>query len=190
MIHRIGRKKYIIKAMDVESHNDTESIAKNETSIWLGCYLDENSKVDDESSYFYTISEFLERISKINDNIEILSEYINTDSYVKCRCKIDGYEWETRAKQLLDNHGCPLCGGIVPKAHSKFVEEVSDINSDIEICGEYVNAHTKVLCRCKICDTKWYVTPHGLIDKRTGCPSCRNSQGRASLINITSAPCI
>lgn len=48
--------------MDVESHNDMESIAKNETSIWLGCYLDENSKVDDESSYFYTIREFLERI--------------------------------------------------------------------------------------------------------------------------------
>lgn len=62
MILRIGRRKFNVKAMDVESHNDSESIAKNETSIWLGCYIDENSKVNEESSYFYTIEEFLNRL--------------------------------------------------------------------------------------------------------------------------------
>ena len=62
MILRIGRRKFNIKAMDVESHNDYESIAKNETSIWLGCYIDENSTVEDENSYFYTIEEFLDRL--------------------------------------------------------------------------------------------------------------------------------
>ena len=48
--------------MDVESHNDPESIAKKETSIWLGCLLDETFTVDNEASYFYTIDEFLDRI--------------------------------------------------------------------------------------------------------------------------------
>lgn len=62
MILRIGRRKFNIKAMDIESHNDYESIAKNETSIWLGCYIDENSTVEDENSYFYTIEEFLDRL--------------------------------------------------------------------------------------------------------------------------------
>lgn len=62
MIQRLSRKKYIIKAMDVESHNDNESIAKNETSVWLGCYIDENSSPEDETSYFYNIDEFLDRI--------------------------------------------------------------------------------------------------------------------------------
>lgn len=61
---RISRKKYVVKAMDVESHNDSESIEKQETSIWLGCYIDENSKVDEESSYFYTIDEFLDRLEE------------------------------------------------------------------------------------------------------------------------------
>lgn len=64
MILRIGRRKFNVKAMDVESHNDSESIAKNETSIWLGCYIDENSKVNEESSYFYTIGEFLDRLEE------------------------------------------------------------------------------------------------------------------------------
>lgn len=62
MIVKINRRNYIVKAMDVESHNDDESIAKQETSIWLGCYLDENSKVDEEESYFYSIEEWLNRL--------------------------------------------------------------------------------------------------------------------------------
>lgn len=57
---RIHRKLYQLYGMDVESHNDEESIKKRETSIWLGCFIDENSKKEDESSYFYTIEEFLD----------------------------------------------------------------------------------------------------------------------------------
>lgn len=56
---RINRKIYELYGMDVESHNDEESIEKRETSIWLGCFINENSKMEDESSYFYTIEEFL-----------------------------------------------------------------------------------------------------------------------------------
>ena len=62
MIRKLGRTNYQIFAMDVESHNDPESIAKKETSIWLGCLLDETFTVDNEASYFYTIDEFLNRI--------------------------------------------------------------------------------------------------------------------------------
>ena len=58
MITRINRRKYQIYAMDVESHNDLESIKKRETSIWLGCFIDETSKVDDESSYFIQFKNF------------------------------------------------------------------------------------------------------------------------------------
>lgn len=64
MIQRIGRRKYNIKAMDLETHNDLESIAKNETSMWLGCYIDENSKEESEDSYFYSMDEFLDRLEK------------------------------------------------------------------------------------------------------------------------------
>ena len=62
MFQRINRKKYKIKAFDIESHNDEESIQKGETSMWLGCYIDENSKVDDEKSYVYNMDEFIDRI--------------------------------------------------------------------------------------------------------------------------------
>lgn len=66
MIYRIGRKKFDIYAMDIESHNDEESIAKKETSMWLGCFINEESKMDDEQSYFYTMDEFIDRCDKLS----------------------------------------------------------------------------------------------------------------------------
>ena len=65
MVHRIGRKKYKIFAMDIETHNDSESIAKRETSMWLGCFIDETNTIDDEASYFYNMDEFLDRAEEL-----------------------------------------------------------------------------------------------------------------------------
>ena len=51
--------------MDIESHNDEESIAKRETSMWIGCFINEESKEEDEDSYFYTMEEFLGRCESL-----------------------------------------------------------------------------------------------------------------------------
>ena len=48
--------------MDIESHNDDESIAKKETSMWLGCFIDESPKLEDNESFFYTMDEFIDRL--------------------------------------------------------------------------------------------------------------------------------
>lgn len=50
--------------MDIESHNDDESLAKRETSAWLGCFIDEESKAEDESSYFYSMDEFVDILER------------------------------------------------------------------------------------------------------------------------------
>ena len=62
---RINRKLFDIYGMDIESHNDEESIEKRETSMWLGCFINEESKMDDEDSYFYTMDEFLDRCENL-----------------------------------------------------------------------------------------------------------------------------
>lgn len=66
MIHRIGRRKYQIYAFDIETHNDNESIEKGETSMWLGCLIDDESKVDDENSYLYDMDTFIDRIDYLS----------------------------------------------------------------------------------------------------------------------------
>lgn len=66
MKHRISRKLYNIFAFDIETHNDEESIAKRETSMWLGCLIDEKSKIDDESSYFYNMDSVLDKLEELS----------------------------------------------------------------------------------------------------------------------------
>ena len=63
---RINRKKFNCYAFDIESHNDEESIKNKTTSMWLGCLIDENSKMEDESSYLYDMPEFLRRIEELS----------------------------------------------------------------------------------------------------------------------------
>ena len=65
MIARIGRKKFELYAMDIETHNDEESIANRTTSMWLGCFINDKSKIEEESSYFYNIEEFLNRCEQL-----------------------------------------------------------------------------------------------------------------------------
>lgn len=65
MLQRIKRRPYRVFAYDVESHNDEESIAKKETSIWLSCFIDEESKVTDEDIYFYDIKTWLNRLHEL-----------------------------------------------------------------------------------------------------------------------------
>ncbi len=61
---RIKRGKSYAKvyAFDIESHADEESLTKKETSMWLGCLIDENSTVDDESIYTYTMEGFIDQL--------------------------------------------------------------------------------------------------------------------------------
>lgn len=63
---RINRKKFSVYAMDIESHNDLESIAKQETSMWLGCLINDDNEVGDEDSYFYTMPEFINRLEDLS----------------------------------------------------------------------------------------------------------------------------
>jgi len=66
MIRQIGKRKYSIYGFDVESHNDEESILKNETSIWLAVFANEESKPNDESCYFYNIESWLDKLEELS----------------------------------------------------------------------------------------------------------------------------
>ena len=118
-----------------------------------------------------THEEFIDRLQQINPNIEVLGTYTNSKTKIKCKCEICGYEWEVMPNSLLSGHGCPKCGGRLKLTHEEFIIKLHQVSLDIEVVGIYVNANTKIKCRCKIDGCEWEGRPADLL-RGTGCPKC------------------
>lgn len=53
---------------------------------------------------------FKTRMASINPTIEIVGEYVNTDTKILCACKICSHEWKATPHDLQSGRGCPECG--------------------------------------------------------------------------------
>ncbi len=123
-----------------------------------------------------TPEEFANRVYAINKDVEIVGQYINMDTQVLCRCKIDGHIWPAYPRVLLRGGGCPMCGRrkigqALRKTHQQYVEEVNEINPDIRVVGIYEKDNEALLHECLICSFQWPVTPSNVL-RGQGCPVC------------------
>lgn len=57
----------------------------------------------------YIHEEYIKKISKTNPNIEVVEEYIDGNTPILHKCKIDGCEWKARPSAILYGNGCPRC---------------------------------------------------------------------------------
>lgn len=118
---------------------------------------------------------FIKDLQDKNKNIEVIGKYINNKTKIKCKCNICGFVWNTLPSNLLRKTrptGCPNCWkNRNGKSHNDFVKEMSLINPNIKIIGNYINSTTKISCECKICGNIWNVVPYSLIIGK-GCPIC------------------
>lgn len=55
--------------------------------------------------------------------------------------------------------------------HEEYIVKVKNTNPYIEVLGRYINMHTKILHKCKICKHEWSVKPSDIVNKH-GCPIC------------------
>ena len=60
-------------------------------------------------NYRRSHNEFISEMKIINDNIEILGEYINISTKIKVRCKKCGKQWSVFPDSILRGHGCKAC---------------------------------------------------------------------------------
>lgn len=134
-----------------------------------------------------TNEEFVEELKIINPNIQILSKYIRNNIKVKCKCKIDGHEWQALPSSLLFGRGCPKCGvlrsaKVRAKTHKEFIAELKKINPDIEVLGKYKTNNAKIKCKCLIDGNEWETRPIILL-QGCGCPKCNASKGEKTIAN-------
>lgn len=142
-----------------------------------GCKLCIKNKL---KSHRISHEQYIQDVNKVNPNISILGKYTGVSETIEVQCKTCGFIWSPSASSLKCGYGCPKCVGR-HKTTEEFKQEISQINPDIEIIGEYVNSYTMISCRCKICNETWSAKPTNL--RYTGCPHCKKSRGERLIMN-------
>lgn len=53
--------------------------------------------------------EYVEKVAKLNLDIEVVDTYIDALTTILHKCKLDGFEWMARPSAILYGNGCPRC---------------------------------------------------------------------------------
>jgi very-short-patch-repair endonuclease/ribosomal protein S18 len=56
-----------------------------------------------------THEEYVQKLKEINPNVEVVGQYINSQTKILHRCIIHNYEWYAYPNNFIKGNGCPLC---------------------------------------------------------------------------------
>jgi len=215
-------------------------------SLLRGCGCPKCAIERGASAIRKTHEQFKKELQAVNKDIEIIGNYVNASTPIKCKCKIDCYEWSTSPGHLLIGTGCPKCNKaqrrtqeefvrdvfslygdeytvlsefknmktdvlmrhnkcgseyfanpnkvlqgrkcyvcfpIPQKTTARFAKELSAVNKNIRVIGEYYQYHSKIQVECKLCGRKWETSPATLMGGAQ-CPSCSASSGEREVLKI------
>lgn len=132
---------------------------------------------------------FIERCKQYFPNYDY-SQVVYTGQYNKViiTCDKHNYTWEVTAKDLMNGHGCPLCG--IENSQEKqslgleeFIKRAKEIHGDKYDYSkvQYINSATKVCIICPLHGEFWQ-NPHNHIGQQSGCPKCHTqSKGETTI---------
>lgn len=127
-----------------------------------------------------TTFEFINELRKIQPNVSVVGEYINSNTPIDMYCNIHHVAFKQRpSKALMGQCGCRECGIIkgkrYKKSHEEFVSEINLLHPNINVLGQYDGNAKHVLCECRVCGHKWDVLPNSLLSGH-GCIICGNKR--------------
>ena len=141
-----------------------------------------------------TTEEFIAQLHQVSPDIEVVGTYIDTQTKVLCKCKIDDYEWEATPNNLLRGSGCPECGKKSAthkntKTQEQFIIELYEVNPNIEVLEPYKTRRTKIKCKCRKCEYEWEAWTGNLLSGQ-GCPKCSTSKGERRIAQYLDNLCM
>lgn len=108
----------------------------------------------------------------VGRDIKRISDAAGIHSKIEWECLICSYNWFAEPNSILngDRCGCPNCSG-----KARLTNEIIDqklIGRNIIRVDGVINARTKIMWECLICNHQWKTTPNKIFSKETGCPEC------------------
>ncbi len=132
--------------------------------------------IERAKSYRKTHEQFMTELHEINNNIEVLDNYITNSDKLRCRCIVDRFEWEASPHSLLEGHGCPECANKLQnrRNNEQFLEELKLKHPTITPLGQLKRVNDSMKFHCDVCNYEWETTPNVLLNKEMyyGCPKC------------------
>lgn len=120
----------------------------------------------------YNTDIFKDKVKEILPDIEVIGEYEDIYSDIKCKCLIHNEIFVTTARYLLKGHGCKTCSNLTVYTIDTFKEKLSSINKDVEVLDDkYINNSTPLKCKCRRHNVTWHPTPANLF-RGSGCMEC------------------
>lgn len=126
-----------------------------------------------------TQEQFVEEMKIKNPNIEILGQYINNQTPIKCRCKICGCEWESSipVNLLKCSYCCPECFKINSSNRERMGDEeycrrLKNENIPLLPIEKYINNSTPILHKCSLCGGEHKYAPNSLLQNKK-CVICQ-----------------
>ena len=124
---------------------------------------------------------YIDRVHKINENIDVLEDYIDGQTKILHRCKIHDYQWNVRPCSILHGTGCPTCGiekqtNDRRKTQEQYEKELHTVNKNIIVIDNYISSCIPIKHKCLIDGNEWYGRPGNILHGQ-GCPKCKSSHG-------------
>lgn len=130
------------------------------------------------------------KIEKEYPNIEMIGDYKNMSTPVKCRCLTHNVVWDIKPSKILRGVGCQRCGFEKLSAyhlhtHEEYKEMIHDSNPDVEIISEYKGLKADITAKCKKCGYIWTLNAYSLKVNGTRCRKCSYTyKGEDKIISV------
>ena len=145
----------------------------------ISCYkIDTINKLCGFCSHSRLKDTFKEEMSVINSDIEILSDYVNWNTKIKCKCKKCSHEWDGTVSVLLQGCGCKICGhqkrwdSRGRKTTEEAKKEINNKYPNIIMIGEYNGSHERTSFKCTIHNEIWESSFIRVLRGECKCPIC------------------
>lgn len=137
-----------------------------------------------------TQEEFVEEVNKVhNGNVEVLGQYITTETPILVRFRDCGHEEMKKPIKMIIGHGCTKCrferlSKVKTRTKEQYVEDLRKKGIDyIEVLGDFNGVERKITVKNMKCG-HIYDANAGNVMQGSGCPKCQGYKTHDEFVSI------
>lgn len=129
--------------------------------------------------------DYILELANISPHIKLIGDYINAKTPTQHYCKLHKVFWDISPSNALKGQGCSECcknkqSLSLLKTHEQYILDLANVNPDIKVIENYIDAKTPILHKCLIDGFIWPIAPSNALSGK-GCPKCNESHGEKTV---------